>query len=260
MGDIEKGLLVAVLCCSSLTCSGYGANIWSDGFENGLGLWSFENPSGDLTVSLGTSTGYSSIQGTIWPTQGIQMVQIYKENGGLAYVMSKPIRTIPGEAVQIDMAVGGLGDLDNCGFRWNKYGYVDGETLVWVGDNFRNVNPLQPVSFGFTATGNSAKILLGLDRACRDGLGHSAFFDDVQVSANRMAGDANLDRKVSFNDYLILEANFGKSGMWTDGDFTGDRWVRFKDYLALEANFGHSVPEPATLGLIALTALVLRRR
>ncbi len=76
-------------------------------------------------------------------------------------------------------------------------------------------------------------------------------------------GDANLDRAVTFKDYIVLEANFGKSNAtWSMGDFNGDGTVTFKDYIALEANFGHSAPEPASISLLALAWLsrVLRRK
>ena len=54
-------------------------------------------------------------------------------------------------------------------------------------------------------------------------------------------GDADLDGTVSFKDYIILEANFGKSGTsWAKADFDGDGEVTFKDYIILEHNFGKS--------------------
>ncbi len=66
-------------------------------------------------------------------------------------------------------------------------------------------------------------------------------------------GDANRDGKVDFADYVSLELGFGYSGGWAEGDFNGDGRVNFKDYIILEAHFGQSssVPEPATLGLLA---------
>ncbi len=75
------------------------------------------------------------------------------------------------------------------------------------------------------------------------------------------AGDANGDHVVSFKDYIVLEANFGKSNAtWAMGDFNGDGTVNFKDYVILEANFGQSVPEPTTLALLGLAAMLLRRK
>ena len=60
---------------------------------------------------------------------------------------------------------------------------------------------------------------------------------------------------------VVLEANFGKSGMtWTPGDFNGDGKVSFADYLLLEANFGRSIslpsPPPSAPALVT-TALAV---
>ncbi len=68
------------------------------------------------------------------------------------------------------------------------------------------------------------------------------------------AGDANGDGAVTFRDYIIVEAHFGKTDMsWADGDFNGDRKVDFRDYVALEGNFGKSasIPAPAFVPLAA---------
>ena len=51
-------------------------------------------------------------------------------------------------------------------------------------------------------------------------------------------GDANLDRKVDFADFLILARNFDKEDSeWADGDFDGDGKVAFLDFLMLAENF-----------------------
>ena len=177
-------VVLALVALASAAHAGLPILVWSDGFETGLGNWTFFNPSGDVSAIANTLQSYTSSQGTINPCEGAWFGRIYKENGGLAYLISAPIAATPGQLFEVDVCVGGLGMWDNCGFRWNKWGYsADGSTLTWVGDNFRNVNPLQcNISYQFTATGNAVNVLLGLDRACRDGLGHSAFFDDVRVS------------------------------------------------------------------------------
>jgi len=64
-----------------------------------------------------------------------------------------------------------------------------------------------------------------------------AAYDHV---TDMIGGDANADGRVRFADYLVVEANFGKTTTlgWEAGDFNGDGKVSFADYLALEANFG----------------------
>ena len=176
-------VVLALLALSSAAYAGLPAVIWADGFEAGLGNWTFFNPSNDASATSAAVQSYTSSQGTIVPCELLWMAQTYKENDGLAYLISVPIPTVVGQLYEIDVCVGGLGEFDNCGFRWNKWGYVNGGATTWVADNFRNVNPLVcNIGWQFTATGNSANVLLGLDRACRDGLGHSAFFDHVVVS------------------------------------------------------------------------------
>ena len=176
-------VVLVLLALSTAAHAGLPVLVWSDGFELGLGNWMFVNPSGDGTATSAAVQSYSSTQGTVVPCEGLWMAQIYKENGGLAELISIPIETVPGQLYEIDVCVGGLGMWDNCGFRWNKWGYINGGAEIWVGDNFRNVNPLQcNIGWSFTAAGSTAQVLLGLDRACRDGNGQSAFFDHVVVS------------------------------------------------------------------------------
>ncbi len=110
-----------------------------------------------------------------------------------------------------------------------------------------------------------------------------------------LVGDANLDGTVNGSDFSILAANFGLGVTnWDQGNFLYTSSVNGSDFSALAANFGQgdsgaavqvtpadvaaldafaaanglpaptiaAVPEPATLGLLALgaTSLLARRR
>ncbi len=72
-----------------------------------------------------------------------------------------------------------------------------------------------------------------------------------------LPGDANADGTVNFRDYIVLEANFGKTGTsFSQGDFNADQKVDFKDYVILESHFNasiYSAPEVVPLSLLAGT-------
>jgi len=80
-----------------------------------------------------------------------------------------------------------------------------------------------------------------------------------------VTGDADLNGKVDFQDYLALESSFGNTVTpGTGADFDNNGVIDFQDYLALESNFGTGAvvetPEPMTLSLLGLGALALIRR
>ena len=104
--------------------------------------------------------------------------------------------------------------------------------------------------------------------------GHSVDSTSVLVRYT-LAGDANLDGKVNALDFNALATNFGTgSGKpWTNGDFNYDGQVTTADFTAMAQNFGAPladaplapvlgtlVPEPASLGLLSLAALLVMRR
>ncbi len=63
----------------------------------------------------------------------------------------------------------------------------------------------------------------------------------IGAMEGKPVGDANLDGKTNFQDYVILERNFGQANMgWEGGDFNNDGVVNFQDYIILERNFGTS--------------------
>jgi len=58
-------------------------------------------------------------------------------------------------------------------------------------------------------------------------------------------GDANLDGKVTGDDYLAVDANLGAtSAQWFQGDFNFSGTVTGDDYLAIDANLGKGTLDP----------------
>lgn len=112
--------------------------------------------------------------------------------------------------------------------------------------------------------------------------GHVGLYDFSGQSVDRfrlgfdlpddaIPGDADLNRTVAIRDLSILATFFGKSSAatWLEGDFNGDQAVTITDLSILATNFGRSnvpaggsaaIPEPTTLAIGSVAALLLRRR
>ena len=77
-------------------------------------------------------------------------------------------------------------------------------------------------------------------------------------------GDTNLDGTVNGADLNTVLSNFNQTGMtWSQGDFNYDGTVNGSDLNTVLSNFNQhlsvsgAVPEPGTLGMLALGALAL---
>jgi hypothetical protein len=77
-----------------------------------------------------------------------------------------------------------------------------------------------------------------------------------------LPGDANLDGTVNGVDFNAVLSNYGRTGMdWRHGDFNGDGAVNGVDLNVVFANYNQgagvtaAVPEPSTLGMLALGAM-----
>jgi hypothetical protein len=75
-----------------------------------------------------------------------------------------------------------------------------------------------------------------------------------------LAGDADQNGAVEFDDFLALAGNFGQTNAgYARGDFDCSGEVGFSDFLTLSGNFGRqpaaSVPEPQTITLVSFGLL-----
>jgi len=79
---------------------------------------------------------------------------------------------------------------------------------------------------------------------------------DVTSDFFVLAGDANRDRSVDFNDLVKLAQNYNTTGgkTYADADFTGDGNVNFNDLVVLAQNYNTSLPQPATALPLAPTS------
>ena len=93
------------------------------------------------------------------------------------------------------------------------------------------------------------------------GLSEVRFYSGTAIVCD--PGDADQDGDVDDDDLSLLLANWGGTVDCTKGEFSGAAPVDDDDLSLLLANWTGStaaVPEPATIGLIALGALALLRR
>jgi autotransporter-associated beta strand protein len=125
------------------------------------------------------------------------------------------------------------------------------------------------------------------------GIGIAIQGDHVTIRSTRV-GDLNLDGAVTISDFIDLASNFNAVGKtWQEGDLNNDGSVTISDFIDLASNFnstytgtlgpisaedqltlasfasslgvdpsviGSAVPEPASLGLLAVCGAALLRR
>jgi autotransporter-associated beta strand protein len=158
----------------------------------------------------------------------------------------------------------------------NPSSYADVKTLVFAGFG----NTLGGIT---SSTSTGAQILALFDNGLAGvsewpgGSGHTISTSSV-IGKYTYFGDVNFDGQVTGDDYTVVDANLSTTptvGLeWLSGDANLDGTVTGDDYTTIDANLGlgtsnpltpsslSAVPEPGTLGMLALgaTSLLARRR
>ncbi|MEL7238647.1 MAG: dockerin type I domain-containing protein, partial [Planctomycetota bacterium] len=94
-------------------------------------------------------------------------------------------------------------------------------------------------TFGSLPDGNYEATLTG--GSASDAAGN-VLTGDVTAEFFVLAGDANGDRNVDLQDFLILRENFNTGSLFSEADFNYDGSVNLDDFLILRDNFNTSLP------------------
>jgi hypothetical protein len=158
----------------------------------------------------------------------------------------------------LQIAAGGVIDVTNTGMTIN-YGtnpspnaavrnYIStGYNAVgslWTGSGITSssaaANPgHRSVAFADGGDGIVTKLPAGISSAIPNG---GALPAGSEVVTYAYAGDANLDGKVDFNDFVAISTHFLTNDInWDHGNFNYDGVVDFNDFVVLSTNFGEGV-------------------
>lgn len=129
-------------------------------------------------------------------------------------------------------------------------------------------------------TGNTWSIILNTvlpNGALSMSLGNYAAVELIIDRRGFTPGDTDFNGKIDFDDLLVVAQHYdGVGKLWTHGDFTLDGAVNFDDLLIVAQRYEAGdaargfesdwtlarslVPEPMSLGMIAMTGVLTRRR
>ena len=102
---------------------------------------------------------------------------------------------------------------------------------------------------GIVSAGDGTSVLAVVDNA----VWGKSTFNGVNIDSSTIVGkftyfgDANLDGKVSGDDYVSVDANLGTRRPWFHGDFNFSGTVTGDDYVAIDANLGKGTTDPSAL-------------
>ena len=137
---------------------------------------------------------------------------------------------------------------------------TSGETFISTNLTF-NANHVLHVALPSLGDGNYSFKLPA--RSLEDAAGNTSS-SAITLAAGQsfvLAGDADHDRDVDFNDLLRLAKNYGQSGKtFSQGDFNYDGVVDFNDLLILAKSYNATLSAAAAATATELPAPVARHR
>ena len=252
-GSATWGLLARFSNYGEITVSGsatvehtgdhYNRSLWlMDGTAGGGGVGVLTVIGGDATVNLGTELAYNNA--------GTKVAFERTASGNSTINVGGSFSTISGGVLDMTADANATGETGIVLFHSNNS--PDIGLLTVTGDpDFQNLRV-----FDVAGDGGS--------------LGYDVLMDYVGGTVEPLMGDVNLSGLVDDDDLSLLLANWNIGDEWGEGDLNENGTVDDDDLSLLLANWGaggsaapEAVPEPATLGLLAigdLGALLRRRR
>ena len=164
------------------------------------------------------------------------------------------------------IGTGGSGGLVD-GMNGNMVGVADANLrLAPLGDYGGPTQTVPPLPGSPAIDAGSNALAIGPDgkSLLTDQRGYYRIFNGtVDIGAYEygssplLAGDANVDGKVDFADFVLVARNYGKTNaIWSDGDFNNDGSVGFDDLVIVARNYGKSASLAATAAAMFSASLV----